>query len=329
MKTYTILSGIQPTGALHIGNYLGAVRQWIDLQHNHNSFFFIVDSHAITVRQNPEELRNNILLAAATYLAAGVDPSKASIFVQSKVKEHAELAWVLNTFTQMGELERMTQFKDKVSKGKAPTVGLFTYPVLMAADILLYRPEYVPVGNDQKQHVELTRNIAERFNNHYEKEVFVVPDVLFPEEGARVMGLDDAKHKMSKSAASEMNYISFMDDMDTVRKKIMKAKTDDKATVAMNANQPEISNLLTIYSAISGTEIAAIEEEFKGRGYGDFKKNLAEAVVTWLEPIQNDIQGYLSDPAQLMTILDEGKEAAQAIAAETVKDVYDAVGLGY
>lgn len=324
-----VLSGIQPTGALHIGNYIGAVQQWIGLQDDpqNDAFYFIVDSHAITVRQNPDELRANVRLALATYLACGLNPDKASIFVQSYVSEHAELAWVLNTFTQMGELERMTQFKDKVAKGKAANAGLFTYPVLMAADILLYQSEMVPVGDDQKQHVELTRNIAERFNNHYGSEVFKIPEVINPKEGARIMGLDDASNKMSKSASSEMNYISLMDDMDVVRKKIMKAKTDSDGVVGTGEDKPEMTNLLTIYSLLSGKSIEELVAAYEGRGYGDFKKEMAEAVVAWLEPIQTRINEYLADEAQLDAIAAQGADQARVVAQETLMAVYKAVGL--
>lgn len=322
-----VLSGIQPTGALHIGNYIGAVDQWLGLQDNNDAFFFVVDSHAITVRQNPEELRANVRLALATYLACGIDPEKAAVFIQSHVSEHAELMWVLSTFTQMGELERMTQFKDKVAKGKAANAGLFTYPILMAADILLYQSDIVPVGNDQKQHVELARNIAERFNNHYDSQVFVVPEPAQPKIGARIMGLDDASNKMSKSASSEWNYISLMDDLDRVRKKVMKAKTDSDGDVRTGEDKPELTNLLTIYSVLSSKSVEDIVTEYSGSGYGDFKKGLAEVVVDWLTPLQGKINEYLADPAQLDAIASAGAEKARVVASDTLQKVYTAVGL--
>lgn len=322
-----VLSGIQPTGSLHIGNYIGAVQQWLTLQEENDAFFCVVDSHAITVRQDADELRKNVRLALATYLACGVDPKKAAVFVQSHVSQHAELMWVLSTFTQMGELERMTQYKDKVAKGKAANGGLFTYPILMAADILLYQTDVVPVGNDQNQHVELTRTVAERFNNHYGTETFVVPETMNPTAGPRIMGLDDASNKMSKSASSEMNFISLMDDLDRVRKKIMKAKTDSDGVVRTGEDKPEMTNLLTIYSLLSGKSIDELVSEYEGRGYGDFKKDMAEAVVAWLEPIQGRINEYLGDAAQLDAIAAEGAEKARAVASETLMNVYKAVGL--
>lgn len=322
-----ILSGIQPSGILHIGNYFGALKQWVELQEHNDAFYCIVDLHAITVRQNPEELRNAVRLAAATYLACGLDPKKSHIFVQSHIHEHAELAWVLNTFTQMGEMERMTQYKDKVAKGKAATVGLFTYPVLMAADILLYQTNKVPVGEDQKQHVELTRDIAERFNNHYGQQVFTLPEVMHPQQGARIMGLDDASNKMSKSASSEMNYIALTDDIETVRKKIMKAKTDSDGVVRTGADKPEMTNLLTIYSLLADRSIESLEKQYEGKGYGDFKKELAEVVVDWVQAVSAGIVDYMNDPAELDAVLAEGRHHAQAVAADTLAAVYKAVGL--
>lgn len=325
-----ILSGIQPSGVLHLGNYLGAIRQWVELQHTYDSFFFIVDLHAITVRQDPAVLRENIRRAAATYIACGVDPAKAVLFVQSSVRAHAELTWVLNTFTQMGELERMTQFKDKSKQHKDNiNAGLFDYPVLMAADILLYQTELVPVGNDQKQHVELTRDIAERMNNHYDKVLFNLPEPYFPKQGARIMGLDDPMKKMSKSAGSEWNYISLMDDADTVRKKFKKAVTDSGSEIRAAEDKPSLTNLLTIYSLLSGKTIEELEKQYAGQGYGTFKMELAEVVVAWLTPIQEKIDGLLSDPTALDTMLADGAEKASVIADQTLKDVYNTIGLGY
>lgn len=324
-----ILSGIQPSGELHIGNYLGAIQQWIELQQDYESFFCIVDLHAITVRQDPALLREQIRRVAATYIAAGLDPKISTIFVQSEVAAHAELAWVLNTFTQMGELERMTQFKDKAAKNlKNVNAGLFAYPVLMAADILLYQSAVVPVGDDQKQHVELTRNIAQRFNNHYKREVFVIPEPMFPSAGARIMGLDDPLQKMSKSARSPLNYISFADDADTVRKKVRKAVTDSGSAVKSGKDKPALTNLLTIYSQLSGKTISVLEQEYEGKGYGDFKMDLAEVIVEWLRPIQERRDALLEDAKQLDMILDRGRNAAAATANQTLRAVFDAVGLG-
>lgn len=323
-----LLSGIQPSGELHLGNYIGAVKQWIELQNDYDSLFSIVDLHAITVRQDPDELRRNVRLALATYIASGIDPAKAAIFVQSHVSAHAELAWVLNTFAQMGELERMTQFKEKSYKSTdGINAGLFTYPVLMAADILLYDAALVPVGDDQKQHIELARNIAERVNNHYNAEVFVMPEGKFMESGARIMGLDNPENKMSKSASSEYNYIALLDEPDIVRKKVMKAETDSDSTVRASEDKPGVTNLLTIYSLLSGKSVSDLEKEYDGRGYGDFKKELAEVVVEWITPLQARIHELMDDQAQLDTVLKEGADAAREIASATLERVYTTVGL--
>lgn len=325
-----ILSGIQPTGPLHLGNYIGAVKQWLNFQAEYESFFCIVDLHAITVRQDAAKLREYIRLTAATYLACGIDPAKATVFVQSSVPAHAELAWVLNTFTQMGELERMTQYKDKSKKhADNSNAGLFTYPVLMASDILLYQPERVPVGDDQKQHIELTRNIAQRLNNHYGTEVLKVPDGFFPKQGARVMGLDDPTVKMSKSAASEYNYILLTDSADIIRKKIKKAVTDSGSEIRATEDKPAVKNLLTLYSELSDKSIAEIEEMYSGKGYGDFKSDLAEVVVDFITPIQEKIGTYLQNEEELNAILQQGAEKANIVANQTLKKVYDTVGLGF
>lgn len=325
-----LLSGIQPSGELHLGNYIGAIKQWKQFQTEYDSFFCIVDLHAITVRQEPVQLRENIRRLAATYIACGIDPEESTIFVQSSVHEHAELAWVLNTFTQMGELERMTQFKDK-SKQHAQNInaGLFTYPALMAADILLYDTQMVPVGDDQKQHIELTRNIAERVNNHYGNDVFVVPEGFFPEQGARVMGLDDPSKKMSKSAASEYNYISFLDAPDVILKKVKKAVTDSGSDIVASDEKPAVKNLLTIYSEVAGKTIADLEKAYEGRGYGDFKKELGEAIVAFIEPVQKRVDELLADSAELNSLLDRGAAKASAVAADTMKRVTETIGLGY
>ncbi|HLD22122.1 MAG TPA: tryptophan--tRNA ligase [Patescibacteria group bacterium] len=325
-----LFSGIQPTGNLHLGNYLGAIQQWVAMQHEYESIFCIVDLHAITVRQDPAVLRENIRRIAAIYLACGLDPKESTIFVQSRVPEHTQLGWILNTFTQMGELERMTQFKDKAKQHSDNiNAGLFDYPVLMAADILLYETQAVPVGEDQKQHVELTRNIAQRFNNHYKKNVFVIPEYVSRKETTRIMGLDNPEKKMSKSAASEFNYVSFFDTPDMIRKKIKRAVTDSGSEIRAGEDKPALTNLLTIYSALSGKTIAELEQQYEGKGYGDFKTDLGEVVVQWMEPTQKKMAELLQDTAELDRILDEGAKKAQSIATETLKKVNTVVGLGY
>lgn len=324
-----VFSGIQPTGNLHIGNYLGAIKQWIDLQNQYESLFCIVDLHAITVRQDPAALRENIRRVAALYVACGLDPKQAIIFVQSTVSAHAELAWILQTFTQMGELERMTQFKEKSQQHRENiNAGLFAYPALMAADILLYQPERVPVGNDQKQHVELTRDIAQRFHQIYQQEVFTLPEVMFPKQGARIMGLDDPTKKMSKSAASEWNALAFCDAPDVIRKKIKKAVTDSGDEIRAGDDKPALTNLLTIYSELAETPIAELETRYAGKGYGEFKTDLGEVVVQWMQPIQMRMQELLADRGQLDQLLRDGAERASVIAQQTLKRVYEVVGLG-
>lgn len=305
------LTAIQPSGVLHFGNYIGAIEPAVKLQEESQLTMFIVDYHAITVPQKPTELRKNILFAAATYLGCGIDPTRTTMFQQSRVSEHTELAWILNCVAKVGELERMTQYKDKaIGKGESVSVGLFDYPVLMAADILLYDTEVVPVGEDQKQHVELARDLAERFNKTF-GETFVVPEPRIRAEGARIMGLDDGTKKMSKSATSPKNYISLMDEPDVIRKKIMTAVTDSGTEIRTDRNRPSITNLLTIFSLVTGRTIEAIELSYAGKGYGDFKKDLAEAVVVYLDPIRAKIQGFLADETELKRILDEGAARAK------------------
>lgn len=326
-----LFSGIQPTGNLHIGNYIGAISQWLTLQETHDSVFSIVDLHAITVRQDPDALRRATRELAALYIACGIDPEKSILFVQSDVPAHTQLGWILNTFAYMGEMERMTQFKDK--KGKQDSnnnVGLFSYPVLMAADILLYDTAVVPVGEDQKQHVELTRDVAERVNSYYNTDVFVVPEPMIKPDGARIMGLDDVTKKMSKSASSEWNYISFTDEPDVIRKKIMKAVTDsdEKFEVRAGSDKPELTNLLTIYSALTGRSIVDLTEQFAGQQYGAFKKQMAEDVVHWMEPIQKRMHALLADEAALDAILDDGARRATEIAAAKLQQVSDIIGVG-
>jgi len=282
----TIFSGIQPTGNLHIGNYLGAIKQWVEMQDKYKSIFCVVDLHAITLKQEPKELRQNIRNAVKTYIASGINPDKSIIFKQSDISEHSELAWILNTVTRMSDLNKMTQFKDKGGEKDNISVGLFDYPVLMAADILLYDTDVVPVGEDQKQHVELARDLAKRFNHQF-GETFKVPEVSVKKEGARIMGLDDPSKKMSKSATSTNNYIALNDDPEKAAKKIMKAVTDTEAIVRFDEeNKPGISNLLNIYHLLTEKKIEDIEKEYKGRGYGDFKKDLADVVKNFLITFQ-------------------------------------------
>lgn len=324
-----VFSGIQPSGIVHVGNYVGALKNWAAMQDDHDCLYCIVDLHAITVPQDPEELRKRIRLTAATTLASGVDPERSVLFVQSDVPEHGELAWVLNCFTYYGELQQMTQFKDKsVVRGQGTSAGLFTYPALMAADILLYDTHAVPVGDDQRQHLELTRLVARRINKLHDK-LFVVPEPFIGKFGARVMGLDDPSVKMSKSASSEYNYISLSDTPDVIRRKIKKAVTDSGTTIEYNEEtRPAVSNLLAIYSALSDLSIDDIVNKYAGRGYGDFKKDLAEVVVEGLAPIQRRIHDWLSDPERLERILSEGARKAHALAEPKMAEVRRRIGLG-
>lgn len=324
-----LISGVQPTNNLHIGNYIGALKQWVDVQHLYRCLFFIVDLHAITVPQDPAILRKNILDIAATYLAIGIDPKRCSLFVQSEVPEHLELAWILNTIAKMGELERMTQYKDKSAKyGDKVGLGLFSYPVLMAADILLYDSTVVPVGEDQMQHLELTRVLARRFNETFGP-TFTIPQALIQKTGARIMALDEPSIKMSKSAASTYNYISLTDDADTMRKKIMRAVTDSEAGVVYDPEKkPAVANLFTIYHHLTGETMADIEQKYVGKGYGDFKKDLAEVVVAHFAPISKKMEEFKADPGELTRILNEGRDTAHALAAEKMKLVRDRVGIG-
>jgi len=326
-----IFSGIQPSGIIHLGNYLGAIKQWVELQKEADeAIFCVVDLHAITVPQDPKELRKNILSTAALYIAAGVDPERSTIFVQSTRPEHSELAWILNCQAKMGELYRMTQFKDKSATGASDVagVGLFDYPVLMAADILLYGTTHVPVGEDQKQHVELTRDLAIRFNKNF-GETFVIPKPIIKKETARIMGLDDPSKKMSKSASSPYNYIAMTDDAETIRNKIKRAVTDSGSEVKAGLNKPALTNLLTIFSEITGKTVTEIEKEFVGKGYGEFKNSLAEAVVKYLEPIQLKYHQTMSDEKSLLEVLEKGSEKIAFSAQEILKEAKEKVGLGY
>lgn len=322
-----VLTAIQPSGVLHLGNYIGAIEPAVESQRGNELRMFVVDYHAITVPQKPEELRKNILLATATYLACGIDPRKTLLFQQSQVPQHAELAWILNCTARMGELERMTQFKDKSKAHEETTsVGLFDYPVLMAADILLYDTEIVPVGEDQKQHVELARDLAIRFNRNF-GETFVVPQPKIREIGARIMGLDDPTKKMSKSASSPKNYLSLLDDTETIRKKIMSAVTDNDSRVAFDESRPGISNLITIYSIVAKRTPEQIELDYLGKGYGDFKKDLAEILVLFLMPLQAKIKTYLKNEKALIKILDAGSKRAAKEAEKKMELVRRRIGV--
>lgn len=329
MKRKRVFSGIQPSGFVHLGNYIGALQTWARLQNEFECLYSIVDLHAITVPQNPEELRRCIRRTVATTLAVGIDPDQSIIFVQSDVPEHAELAWILNCFVYFGELSRMTQFKDKSSlRGVGTSTGLFTYPVLMAADILLYDTHAVPVGDDQRQHLELARMTANRMNKQF-PELFVVPEPIIGQRGARIMGLDNPLVKMSKSASSEYNYISFSDSPDDIRRKFKKAVTDSDARVAYDEDKkPAVSNLLAIYSACSGETVETLVRRYEGRGYGDFKKDLAEAVIAKISPLQRHIDTYLADVPQLDSILSLGAEKARALATPKLLYIRKLLGLG-
>jgi tryptophanyl-tRNA synthetase len=320
-----IFSGAQPTGNLHIGNYLGALKNWVTLQNEYESFFCIVNLHAVTLPQNPEVLRQKTLDLARIYLASGVDPQVSTIFIQSDVAEHAELAWILSCIARMGELERMTQFKDK-GKGNSERagVGLFTYPVLMASDILLYRTHLVPVGKDQKQHLELSRDLAERFNRDY-GEAFVVPEPYIPPVGASIQSLLEPAKKMSKSDENVNSSIFLLDDADTITKKVKRAVTDSGTTIEMDEARPAISNLLTIYHLMTGKTVEEAVVHFEGKGYGHFKTELAETVVEFLRPFQQRIKDF--DDAELNKILKDGAGKARAIARETLRDVYAKMGI--
>lgn len=322
-----VFSGVQPTGNIHLGNYLGALKQFVELQDDHECIYCIVDEHAITVPQDPKALREHILDVAALYLAVGVDPKKSIVFVQSDVPGHAELGWVLCCNSSTGELSRMTQFKDKSKNKESAPTGLFTYPVLMAADILLYDTDIVPVGNDQKQHIELCRDLAIRINNKYKK-TFVVPEGRFMKAGARVMALDDPTKKMSKSAENIHSRISLLDEPSKIKKSIMKATTDSEGVVKFDIeNKPGISNLLSIYSALSGKSIEELEAMYEGKGYGDFKKDLVEVTVEALAPIKARYE-EIRHSDELIEILKDGAARADAIAKKTMTRVKDNFGLG-
>jgi len=324
-----VLSGIQPTAdSFHFGNYLGALRQWVSLQDEHEPFFFIADMHAITVEHDPRLLRDRVLRAAAQLLAMGVDPARSAVFIQSQVPAHAQLSWVLQCLTGFGEARRMTQFKDKSAKGGEgqASVGLFTYPVLQAADILLYRPQFVPVGEDQRQHLELTRDLAGRFNHRYGK-TFRLPEPFILEQTAKITDLQDPTAKMSKSASSVAGIVEMLDDPKVSAKKIRSAVTDSDSVVRFDVEQkPGISNLLTIFAALSGQSVESLEKTYDGRGYGDLKKDLAEAVVELVTPFRDRTLELLDDRAELDAVLRAGADRAAAVAERTLADVYERVG---
>lgn len=323
-----VFSGVQPTGNIHLGNYLGALKQFVELQDNSDCIYCIVDLHSITVPQDPKKLRESIRNVAALYLAVGVDPKKSTVFVQSDVPGHSELSWILTCCSYTGELSRMTQFKQKSKEKESAPTGLFMYPVLMAADILLYDTQIVPVGDDQKQHIELTRDLAVRINGKYGKDTLVVPEGKYMKSGARIMALDEPTNKMSKSAENEFSRISLLDPPNKIKKAIMRATTDSDGEVRFDVeNKPGISNLLSIYSVFSGISIEQLEKKYQGSGYGDFKKDLVEVVVDALAPIQQKYNDVM-ESGELDKILKEGAEKAGAIAQKTLRRVKENFGLG-
>lgn len=336
-----IFSGVQPSGTLHIGNYLGAIKNWVKLQDSYESIFCVVDLHAITVPQDPKELSRQTIEIAKNYLAAGIDPKKCSLFIQSHIPEHTELAWILNTILKISELERMTQFKDKAENKEGVGMGLFDYPALMAADIILYDTQLVPVGEDQVQHIELTRTLAKRFNSKF-GETFIIPEPYVQKEGmparqslgvgGRIMGLDDPTKKMSKSAASEYNYIALTDDAEIVKRKIKKAVTDSGTEIkyiddpsSAEAGKPALKNLINIYSLLSDKKPQEIEKMYQGKGYADFKNGLAEVIITFLTPFQERM-AELSDE-KVLEILKAGAEKVRPLAEAKMKEVKKKMGL--
>ncbi|MFC4024472.1 tryptophan--tRNA ligase [Oceanobacillus longus] len=323
----TIFSGIQPSGTLTLGNYLGAIQQFVELQNDNDCYFCIVDEHAITVPQERLKLRSNIRSLAALYIASGIDPETSTLFVQSEVPAHTQLGWMLQSISYIGELERMTQYKDKSAGKEAISSALLTYPSLMAADILLYNTNIVPVGDDQKQHLELTRDLAGRFNNRF-NDIFTIPDIRIPKVGARIMSLQEPMKKMSKSDENEKGFISMLDEPKKIEKKIKSAVTDSEGIVKYDKeNKPGVSNLLTIYSSCTGESIKSLEAKYEGKGYGDFKQGVANAVIETLKPIQ-DRYAELINSVKLDDILDQGAEKASFTANKTVAKAKKAMGLG-
>ena len=325
-KKPVLLSGIQPSGHLCIGNYLGALKNWKALQNSYDSIFLVVDMHAITVKQNPAELRQRCLAYVAQYIACGIDPEKSLIVIQSHVPQHAELMWVLNSITYMGELGRMTQFKDKSKKYEANiNAGLFTYPVLMASDILIYQADLVPVGADQKQHLELARDLAGRFNTQY-SDTFVLPEPYIPKTGARIMSLQEPDKKMSKSDINLNNLIAILDSPNTIRKKIKRAVTDSGSEIKIEESRPGISNLITLYSLLTEKSIDKVENQFEGKMYSDFKAELGEVIVDFLKPIQEKYNDIIQDKKYLEDVLKNGADEAYYRARKTLTKVYRKVG---
>ena len=326
----TILSGIQPSNIITLGNYIGAIRSWVDMQSQHDSYFCIVDMHAVTVDKEPDLLRESIYRAAAAYIACGIDPDKSTIFMQSSVSAHAEIGWLLQCHTPLGWLNRMTQFKEKAGKKKDQAyAGLYTYPVLMAGDILLYDTTHVPVGDDQKQHVELTRDIAQSINQKYDQDIFVMPEPVIAKVGARIMSLRDASNKMSKSDPSDYSRINLLDDADTIAKKIRKAKTDPEvlpATPAGLEGRSEAANLVTIYAIMSGQTIEETLTEFAGKPFSEFKPTLADLLIEKLEPISRRMDDLLADRGELERILKKGSDAAAEKAETTLHRLKAAMG---
>jgi tryptophanyl-tRNA synthetase len=322
-----IFSGMQPSGSLTLGNYLGALKNWVKLQSEYDCFYCVVDMHAITVPKEPKDLRKNTLEVLANYIAAGLDPDQVTLFIQSHVAAHAELSWILNCYSYFGELGRMTQFKDKSKKldSNAITAGLFTYPVLMAADILLYQADLVPVGEDQRQHLEITRDIAQRFNNRY-SETFKVPDPFITKEGAKIMSLQEPSSKMSKSDSNDNSYIILMDDADTIRRKLKRAVTDSEGVVRYTDEQPGVKNLLNIYSKITNKTTTDIVASYEGKGYAEFKDDVAEVIIEELKPIQEKIDYLLKNKDYLEKIYIHGAEKAEVVARKTLRKVQKKVG---
>jgi tryptophanyl-tRNA synthetase len=323
-----VFSGIQPSGTSHLGTYLGALKNWVAVQEQYDSYFCIVDLHAITVPQDPKVLRSNVREMAAIFIAVGLNPERSVIFRQSRVSGHAELAWLLNCIARVGELSRMTQFKDKSQRGGAESasVGLYDYPVLQAADILLYNAHLVPVGEDQRQHLELMRTLARRFNHLY-GETFVVPEAMIPPTGARVMALDAPDEKMSKSSPRPGSYVAILDEPSAIRKKIRRAKTDSGTEIVASEDKPAITNLLDVYSAMSGEPVSGIEADYEGKGYGDLKKDLAEVVVDGLAPVRDRAHELLDDPAELDRLLDSGARRARDVALPNLESARARLGL--
>ena len=322
-----VFSGIQSTGKVHLGNYLGAIKNWVDSQKDYENIFCIVNSHAITIAQDPKELKKNTYELAKVLLACGIDPKRSHLFIQSEVDEHGALAWVLDCNIAMGEMSRMTQFKDKSQRNpKNINVGLFNYPALMAADILLYQTDLVPVGEDQKQHLELTRNVAQKFNRDF-GECFKIPEALIPKVGARVMGLDDPSVKMSKSIAGANHAIFLLDDAETIMRKVKKATTDSEGCIKFDENRAGVYNLLGIYEIFSQKTRAEIESHFANKGYGDLKKELGEVIVEGLRPIWQRYEDLSKEEGYIMQVLNDGRDRAREIASKTYKNVKELVGL--